>query len=119
MRRTKVIYEEPSAEPKKRRRKPAESPEAREKQCIALAFDLVEKRLREGTATSQETTHFLKLGSKYTELELEILKSKKEKLDAEVEAIQSAKRTEELYANALRAMSIYRGNDSDDSFAED
>ena len=32
--------------------RPAISPEARENQLIGLAYDLVEKRLLEGTATS-------------------------------------------------------------------
>lgn len=39
--------------------RPALSPEARENQMISLAMDLVEKRLREGTASSAETTHSL------------------------------------------------------------
>ena len=43
--------------------RPALTPEARENQLISIAYDLVEKRLLEGTASSQETTHFLKLGS--------------------------------------------------------
>ena len=108
MRRTKVVYEESPTEPKKKRQKPAMTPEGREKQLIGLAYDLVEKRLREGTATSQETTHFLKLGSRYAELEMEILERKKTKLEAEVEQIHSQKRIEDLYANALSAMRSYR-----------
>ena len=46
-----------------RKIRPALTPEARENQMIALAVDLVEQRLLDGTASSQETTHFLKLGS--------------------------------------------------------
>ena len=46
----------------KRKIRPALTPEARENQLIALAVDLVEKRLIEGTASSKETTHLLKLG---------------------------------------------------------
>ena len=46
-----------------RKIRPAISPEARENQLIALAVDLVEQRLLTGTASSHETTHFLKLGS--------------------------------------------------------
>ena len=45
-----------------RKTRPALTPEAREKQLVALAVDLVEKRLREGTASSQEVTHILKPG---------------------------------------------------------
>ena len=47
-------------EPKPKLR-PALSPETRENQLISLAYDLVEERLLNGTATSQETTYFLKL----------------------------------------------------------
>lgn len=107
MKRTKVVYEETPIEQSKRRSKPADNPESREKQLIALAYNLVEKRLREGTATSQETTHFLRLGSLNARLEQDILKAKREKMEAEIEHIQSQKRVEELYSNALAAMRSY------------
>ena len=54
--------------------RPALSPEARENQMAALAMDLVEQRLRDGTASSQETTHFLKLVSSTAKLQQEKLK---------------------------------------------
>lgn len=114
MKRTKVNYEDIPVEPSKRRSKPAMTPESREKQLIALAYNLVEKRLREGTATSQETTHFLRLGSMNAQLEREILRAKREKLDAEVDAIHSQKRIEELYANALSAMRSYSINSDEE-----
>lgn len=107
MKRTKVEYNETPIEQPKRRSRPAMTPEGREKQCIALAYDLVEKRLREGTATSQETTHFLRLASMNNRLEQDILKAKKEMMVAKTEQIQSQKRVEELYANALTAMRSY------------
>lgn len=107
MKKTKVVYDGAPTEPQRRKLKPAVTPEGRENQLIGLAYDLVEKRLREGTATSQETTHFLRLGSLNARLEQEILKSKKEKMEAEIEAIRSQKRVEELYANALAAMRSY------------
>ena len=65
----KVTKTKPSNSPRKKRR-PALSPEARENQLIALAVDLVEQRLIDGTASSQETTHFLKLGSTKNQLEM-------------------------------------------------
>lgn len=88
---------------------PARTPEGRENQLISLAYDLVEKRLREGTATSQETTHFLKMGSAKERKELEILEKQKKLLDAKTEALESNKRIEELYSEALKAMSRYSG----------
>lgn len=93
-----------------RRRPPATTPEARENQLISLAVDLVEKRLINGTASSQETTHFLKLGSTMTRLDKEILEKQKELITAKTESIQSAKRMEALYKDAMQAFSTYSGN---------
>lgn len=103
----KIIIEE-NTRPKRR---PAITPEVRESQMIALAMDLVEERLRNGTATSQETTHFLKLGSEKEKLELEKLKKENELLKAKTEAIQSAKRVEELYSDALKAFTSYKSTE--------
>lgn len=94
----------------KRRVRPAITPEARENQIISLAFDLIEQRLIDGTATSQETTTIAKLGSEKARLEKEILKTQKELMEAKKQMLESAKRTEELYANALEAMRHYSGN---------
>lgn len=93
----------------KPKRRPATTPEAREMQLISLAVDLAEKQLSEGTASSQVITHYLKLGSTKEKIEKEILQEKKELLKAKTEAMQSAKRVEELYQNALNAMRAYSG----------
>ena len=94
---------------------PATTPEDRENQMIALAIRRAEEQLRDGTASSQVITHFLKLGSTKERLEKEILEKQKDLIAAKTEALQSAKRIEEMYADALRAMGEYRGND----YAED
>src|SRR5438067_2436582 len=94
-----------------RRRRPATTPEGREHQMVALAYDLVEKRMREGTATSQETTHFLKLGSPREQLERERLRHENELLRVKMEAIESQKVVEELYREALTAMRTYSGHE--------
>ena len=100
----------PSSNPTtNRRRPPAKSPEARENQLISLAIDLVEQRLIDGTASSQETTHFLKLASSRNRLELKLLEKEVELATAKTEQIQSQKRVEELYAEALTAMKTYSG----------
>lgn len=101
-----------NTEPRKIR--PALTPEARENQMIALAVDLVEQRLLDGTASSQETTHFLKLGSMKNRLEMEKLQEENRLLKAKTEALQSAKRVEELYSEAIKAMRRYSGQGSDD-----
>lgn len=108
----KVKITNTSEEPKKIRR--ALTPEARENQLIHLATDLAEQQLRDGTASSQVITHYLKLGSSKDRLEKEILMENKKLLTAKTEAIQSAKRVEELYANAISAMRKYSGNGGTD-----
>lgn len=104
----KVKITNMSEQPKKIRR--ALTPEARENQLVHLATDLAEQQLRDGTASSQVITHYLKLGSSKDRLEREILEKQKELMMAKTEAIQSAKRVEELYANAIVAMRSYKGD---------
>lgn len=99
----------PSSATTKKKIRPAATPEARENQMIALAVDLAEKQLLEGTASSQVITHYLKLGSTKEKIEKEILEKQKELIAAKTESLQSAKRVEELYANALLAMKTYSG----------
>lgn len=93
--------------------RPPLTPEARENQMISLAVDLAEKQLREGTASSQVITHFLKLGSSKEKLEKEILEKQKEMITAKTESLQSAKRVEELYSDAMNAFRKYSGNGGD------
>ena len=100
-------------EPKKKTR-PALTAEGREKQMISLAIDCAEKQLREGTASSQVITHYLKLASIKNQLEMEKLKKENELLTAKTEAIKSAKSQEELYAKAIEAIRIYSGAGSTD-----
>lgn len=93
-----------------RKSRPALTPEARENQLIALAVDLAEKQLMEGTASSQVICHYLKLGSTKEKIEKELLEKQKVLLDAKTESLQSSRRVEELYQNALNAMKNYSGN---------
>lgn len=91
------------------RRPPATTPEGRENQLISAAVDLAEKQIREGTASAQVITHFLKLGSSREHLEQERLRHENELTSAKIEAIKAAERIEELYKQALGAMSSYQG----------
>lgn len=99
--------------------RPALTPEARENQLIYLATELAEQQLRDGTASSQVITHYLKLGSTKERIEKEILMKQKDLISAKTEALQSAKRIEELYANAINAMRQYSGHGSDEDESED
>lgn len=89
--------------------RPALTPEARENQLIYLATELAEQQLKDGTASSQVITHYLKLGTAKERVEREILEKQKELISAKTEAIKSAKRIEELYTNAISAMRKYSG----------
>ncbi len=91
--------------------RPAVTPEARENQMIELATRLAEQQLREGTASSQVITHYLKLGSTRERLEKEIMEKQRELISAKTEAIQSAKKVEELYDAAMSALTTYRSQD--------
>lgn len=93
--------------------RPALSPEAREGQLISLAIDLAEKQLIEGTASAQVITHYLKLGTTMQKLEKEKLERENELLRAKTEALASAERMEELYADAIRVMKEYKGEEID------
>lgn len=88
---------------------PATTPEARENQMISLAVDLAEEQLRNGTASTAVITHYLKLGSTKEQLEKEYLAKRTDLIGAKTDSIRSAKEIEELYSNALEAMSIYNG----------
>ena len=111
MAKVKTTKSEPT-----RKVRPALTPEAREKQMIALAMDLVEQRLLDGTASSQETTHFLKLGSMKAQKELEKLEEENKNLRAKTKALGDAEEIKVLYENALKAMRNYGGYGDADEY---
>ena len=93
--------------------RPALTPEARENQLIALAVDLVEQRLRDGSASSQETTHFLKLASQKNKIELERMKLENELIRAKTQSLKDAADMKTLYADAIAAMRRYSGHEEE------
>ena len=103
---------------KRTRRKPATTPEGRENQMVSAAIDLAEEQIRSGKASSQVITHFLKLGSTRERLEQQRLEHENELTRVKIEALESQKRVEELYMEALSAMRSYAGDlpipDTDD-----
>ena len=99
--------------------RPALTPEARENQLISLAVDLAEQQLREGTASSQVITHYLKLGTTRERLEKELLEREVELKKAKTENLKSAARIEELYENAISAIRRYSGQGAIEDDDED
>ena len=89
--------------------KPARTPDARENQLISLAYDLAEQRLRNGTASSAEVVQLMKWGSKQSRLEQELNETKIELMKAKKEAIESTKRFEDMFQEAMGAFRRYNG----------
>lgn len=96
---------------KNTKRAPAKTVDAREKQLVALAVDLAEKQLRDGTASSQVMTHYLKLGTIREGVERQKLEEEVKLLKAKTKAYESAEQTDQLYRQALDAMRAYTGQD--------
>lgn len=97
--------------------RPPISPEANESQMISLAMDLVRQRLIDGTASSQETTHFLKLGTEKAQLEKVKLQRETEMIAAKAESIKKQESSDELYREALKAFASYSGKgDPEDDY---
>lgn len=93
---------------------PAKSAQDRENQVISLAYDLAEKQIREGTASSQIIHHFLKLGTEKERLERDILRQQSKLIGAKTKSIESQENMDKMYADAIAAMKRYTGNGSID-----
>lgn len=89
------------------RRSRARTLEAREQEITNQAYDLAEKQIREGTASSQVVTHFLKMGSTRELVEQERIRGQIEVDRVKAEQLEGQKRIEELYANAIEAFGRY------------
>lgn len=103
------LHEKTTYENSTKRSRPATSPEARENQLIAAAFDLAEAQIREGTASSQTVVHFLKLGSSREKLEQQRIANENLLIGAKIELMEHGAKIEELYLNAMNAMRSYQG----------
>lgn len=102
--------------------RPALSQENRENQMISLAEDLAEEQLRNGTASSQVITHYLRLGTTLAKLEKAKLEEENKLLRAKTKALEDQKEIKVLYADALKAMRRYSGQeevDEEDDYYED
>lgn len=100
----------------KRKMRPALTPEARENQLISLATDLAEEQLRNGTASSQVISHYLKMGSTRERIENEMKVAQRDLLKEKTEALKTAQRVEDMYKEALDAMKKYSGQGSNDDY---
>lgn len=101
------------------RRPPARTPEERENELIEAAVNLAERQLREGTASAQVITHYLKLGSSREKLEQERIAKENMFLDAKREALEAQQQIGNLIEDALTAMRKYQGMNTSERDADD
>lgn len=90
---------------------PSINPEEREQEMISLAVNLAERQLRDGTASPNIICHYLKLATIREQKEQELVEEKIKYMAAKSEMIESAKKSEELFNEALTALSSYRSSD--------
>lgn len=93
---------------------PALTDDGREKRLVSMAYDLVEQRLRDGTASATETTAILKLGTQRERLEREKLQAEVNFTRSKQEALAQAGRQEEIVSKAIEAFRRYSGADQDE-----
>lgn len=108
-----MVTKRSSEAPKSR---PATTPEGRENQLIALATDLAETQLREGTASAQVISHYLKMGSPREQMERLKMSYEGQLLQARTDNIASMGRMEELTEKALKAFRAYAGQPDEEDF---
>ena len=94
----------------KRKQMPAKTPEARENQLVNLAVEETERRLLNGTASSQIITTLLKLATTKAQLELEKLRSDIALQQAKEQEIADKASNSDLYVKALVAFRSYKGD---------
>lgn len=92
-----------------RKLRPPATQEEREAYLVSLAYDAVEERLLNGTASGQEITALLKLGSEKTKFEKEKLRHETEVLKSKKSVLDASKRTDEAYEKAMAVMKTYMG----------
>lgn len=102
-----------SSETPGRPRRRARSLENRENQLIRMAYDLAEKRLADETASAQEIVHFLRMGAAKSQLEKQKLEMETALLQSKKEAVDSSKRSDERYQEAIDAFRSYSGSVDD------
>lgn len=92
---------------KKGTSRPAETPEAREKQLTNLAMDLAHKQLADGTAPPSVINHFLKIASSREAQEREILTKQANLLEAKVSNMSVDRDAQEAAEKAIAAIRSY------------
>lgn len=98
---------------------PARTPEGRENQLIKLAVDEAEKRLTNGTASSQLLCLLLNLATTKAKLELEKLRSDLRVSEAKIQQMDSQMNSGDLYEEAIRVFKEYSGDPVEEEYADE
>jgi hypothetical protein len=101
------------------RRRPARTPEARDQQLASYAYDLAEKQLINGTASSAVHVHFLKVAGLREKRELARLENENLLTQAKIAQAGQADRMEGLLTNAMKAFTTYQGKEEDEEEDDD
>ena len=97
---------------------PAKNKKSREDQMIALAIQLAEKKLADGTAPTPIIVHYLRESSVRRDLELEKLKKENALLEQKAKSLANEDEQKRMYEEAIAAMKVYSGNGSDEDYLE-
>ena len=92
---------------------PAKNRERRVQQLVLQAENLIEERIRKGTASPTEVVAIIRLGTEYEQANVERIRAQTEYLVAQKAKAESETVREELFTNAMKAMSTYQGIESD------
>lgn len=107
-----------SSKPVRKKRDPGlpTSPKAREEQIRAKAMDLAERKIEDGTASSQLICHFLKMNDPDEQIRREILEKQRDLIVAKTENLNAQRRTEAALDRVVRAMKRYSGMGDDSDY---
>lgn len=95
------------------------TPEAQENLAISLAMDLALQQLRDGTASSQLITEFVKRGSAKARVEKELLEKQRDLAVAKADSLKSNDKYVEICEKAMKAMRRYQGLEEEEEVDPD
>lgn len=95
------------------------STEAQENYLINLAYKLAEKKLKDGTASSQIITTLLNMRTEKAELEKAKLQSDLDVANAKIENLKRQSSSEELMERAIAAFKKYSGQEDEDDYDDE
>lgn len=84
--------------------------EEMDNRLIAMAYKVIEYRMRNNTASSQETTTFAKRNVEREKLEIEKIRREVALLEAKEKYIKTQEQNQQLFTDAINAMRRYQGN---------